>query len=82
MLGGDRAQQADLRFAERVFALVILHHDGAQHAVAADDRNETLDLLASVPANTVMPSASASARVLNTSVSRPRHRARNGAVAG
>ena len=44
--GGDGSQQPDVGLAERVLALVVLEHDAAEHAVAADDRNEHAGLAA------------------------------------
>ncbi len=36
---GDRAEQAYLSLAERVFALVVLDDDRSEHTVTADDRD-------------------------------------------
>ncbi len=43
---GDRHQQTDIGFSERVFALVVLHRDVAENLVAADDRHRDQGLAA------------------------------------
>ena len=67
---GDGAEQPHLGLAVGVLALVVLQHDRAEHAIARDDRHEHARLRRVGPANTAIPSASASARLLITSGSR------------